>query len=221
MTISSNGTSTASQYLSPSSTDTVTNKTISGSSNTLTNIANSSLTNSSVTIGSTSVSLGATAATLTGLTLTSPTLTTPTLSLSTSSNVSDGRIAWDSTNKKIQVGNGTAVLDITPSTVSVVTPSLTSNNYTLVITDKDKFLQIANPSGPAIVYVPTNSVAFPVGTQITVIQSDSGQVTFAPVSSGTTTINATPGLKLRAQWSIAVLTKIATEVWVVNGDLSA
>ena len=49
-------------------TDTLTNKTISGSSNTLSNIGNASLTNSSVTIGSTSVSLGGTATALTGLT---------------------------------------------------------------------------------------------------------------------------------------------------------
>lgn len=49
-------------------TQTLTNKTISGASNTLTNIANSSLTNSSLTIGSTSISLGATATTLAGLT---------------------------------------------------------------------------------------------------------------------------------------------------------
>jgi hypothetical protein len=49
-------------------TQTLTNKTISGSSNTLSNIANSSLTNSSVTIGSTSVSLGATVTTFAGLT---------------------------------------------------------------------------------------------------------------------------------------------------------
>jgi hypothetical protein len=47
---------------------TLTNKTISGSSNTLSNIGNSSLTNSSITIGSTAVSLGATATTLAGLT---------------------------------------------------------------------------------------------------------------------------------------------------------
>lgn len=60
-------------------TQTLTNKTISGASNTLTNIGNSSLTYSSVTIGSTAVSLGATAATIAGLTLTSPTFTTPAL----------------------------------------------------------------------------------------------------------------------------------------------
>ena len=48
-------------------TDTLTNKTIAGSANTLSAIANSSLTNSSVTIGSTAVALGATVTTYTGL----------------------------------------------------------------------------------------------------------------------------------------------------------
>tara|TARA_R110000868_G_scaffold33204_2_gene120774 strand:- start:210 stop:2453 length:2244 start_codon:yes stop_codon:yes gene_type:complete len=47
---------------------TLTNKTISGSSNTLTNIANASLTNSSLTIGTTSIALGASSLTLGGLT---------------------------------------------------------------------------------------------------------------------------------------------------------
>lgn len=47
---------------------TLTNKSISGSTNTLTNIGNSSLTNSSVTIGTTNVALGGTATTLSGLT---------------------------------------------------------------------------------------------------------------------------------------------------------
>lgn len=47
---------------------TLTNKTISGASNTLTNIANASLTNSSVTVGTTAIALGASSLTLGGLT---------------------------------------------------------------------------------------------------------------------------------------------------------
>ena len=47
---------------------TLTNKTISGASNTLTNIANASLTNSAVTVGTTAISLGASSLTLGGLT---------------------------------------------------------------------------------------------------------------------------------------------------------
>jgi len=49
-------------------TQTLTNKSISGSTNTLTNIPNNALTNSSVTIGSTAISLGGTSTTLAGLT---------------------------------------------------------------------------------------------------------------------------------------------------------
>lgn len=47
---------------------TLTNKSMSGSSNTFTNIPNSALTNSSVTIGTTNIALGATSLTLGGLT---------------------------------------------------------------------------------------------------------------------------------------------------------
>jgi len=49
-------------------TQTLTNKTISGASNTLTNIGNASLTNSSVTVGTTAISLGSSSLTLGGLT---------------------------------------------------------------------------------------------------------------------------------------------------------
>jgi hypothetical protein len=49
-------------------TQTLTNKSISGSTNTLTNIPNNALTNSSVTIGTTAISLGGTSTTLAGLT---------------------------------------------------------------------------------------------------------------------------------------------------------
>ena len=49
-------------------TQTFTNKSISGSTNTLTNIPNSALDNSSLTIGSTAISLGGTATSITGLT---------------------------------------------------------------------------------------------------------------------------------------------------------
>ena len=47
---------------------TLTNKTISGANNTLSNIANASLTNSSLTVGTTAISLGGTSLTLGGLT---------------------------------------------------------------------------------------------------------------------------------------------------------
>jgi len=63
-TITNTGTLTlptsADTLVGRATTDTLTNKTISGSTNTITNIANSSLTNSSITINGTTASLGGT-----------------------------------------------------------------------------------------------------------------------------------------------------------------
>ena len=65
MTVTINGTSgitlpSGSTAVGTTDSQTLTNKTISGASNTLSNIGNSSLTNSSVTLNGTSVSLGGT-----------------------------------------------------------------------------------------------------------------------------------------------------------------
>ena len=55
------------------STDTLTNKTISGASNTLSNIGNSSLTNSSITLGDDTIALGGTDTSIANLSLTGAT----------------------------------------------------------------------------------------------------------------------------------------------------
>jgi hypothetical protein len=68
--------------------------------------------------------------------------------------------------------------------------------------------------------VPANStVAWPIGSQVTILQTGSGQTTI--VAGAGVTVNGTPGLKLRAQWSAATLVKRATDTWVVLGDLAA
>jgi hypothetical protein len=91
--------------------------------------------------------------------------------------------------------------------------------YTLVLADRSKMVEMSVASGHNLT-VPTNAnVAFPVGTTITVLQTGAGQTTIAGQSG--VTINATPGLKLRAQWSSATLIKRATDTWVALGDLAA
>jgi len=94
-----------------------------------------------------------------------------------------------------------------------------SANYTLVLADRNKIVEM-NVSTANTLTVPAHSaVSFAVGTHITVIQTGAGQTT---VTAGAgVTINATPGLKMRAQWSGATLIKRATDTWVLIGDLSA
>jgi hypothetical protein len=185
------------------------------------------LTNKTIALGSNTVS-GTIAefnaavtdqdfATLAGSeTLTNKTLTSPVLTLSTSTSTTNAVLAWDTTNKKIAVGNGTDALDFATSTLPI---NAQSESYTLVLADKDKIVEMSNASANTLT-VPLNAtVAYPVGTQINIIQTGAGQTTVA--ATGGVTINSTPGLKIRAQWSSATLIKRATNTWVLVGDLSA
>ena len=93
--------------------------------------------------------------------------------------------------------------------------------YELVLADNGKIVEVLD-SSPVTLSIPTNAnQAFATGAQITILQTGTGQVTIAATTPGTTTVNGTPGLKLRAQWSSAVCIKRATDSWVVLGDLVA
>jgi len=91
--------------------------------------------------------------------------------------------------------------------------------YTLALSDDGTIIEMSNSSGSTVT-VPTNATAaFPVGTQIQLLQTSLGQITVAPASG--VTVNANPGLKTRGQWSFATLLKRATDIWVLVGDITA
>jgi len=113
---------------------TLTNKTISGASNTITNIGNSSLTNSSVTINGTSVSLGssatvtAAAGTLTGTTLNSSVVTSSLTSVGTI-----GTGTWQGTTIGVAYGGtGTTNGSITGTGALTFTAGGSNTNVNLV-----------------------------------------------------------------------------------------
>ena len=164
---------------------------------------------------------GATSTTGTGALVfgTSPTIATPVLTLSTATSTADGRIAWDSTNDKIIVGDGSSTREFASSTRSINQATLTTNNYTLVLADKDKLVEINNGATANTLTVPLNSsVPFPVGTEIVVVQTGAGQTTLTP--TGGVTINGTPGLKISAQWGTVTLVKRSTDGWLAYGNLA-
>jgi protein involved in polysaccharide export with SLBB domain len=92
-------------------------------------------------------------------------------------------------------------------------------SYTLVLADKDKMVEVNVSSANNLTIPPESSVNFPVGTQISILQTGTGQTTL--VAGSGVTVNATPGLKLRARWSSATLVKRASNTWVALGDLQA
>jgi hypothetical protein len=171
---------------------------------------------SAPTLGSTSIASGATVTTIEGLTLTSPTITTPTLSLSGTSNTGAGRISFDSTADKLYVGDGTTAIEFAGSTV--ITNAQTAS-YTTVLADKDKLIEMNVGSANNLTIPLNSSVAYPIGTVLNIVQIGTGQTTV--VATGGVTINATPGLKLRAQYSSASCIKRAENTWILLGDLTA
>ena len=105
------------------------------------------------------------------------------------------------------------------------TPTFSTNAYTLVAGDAGKLLLASNSSTAGTVNVPTNaSVAFATGTQITILQTGSGQLTISATTPATTTILSTGATaaspKCRAQYSAITLIKTATDTWYAMGDIS-
>ena len=101
----------------------------------------------------------------------------------------------------------------------VATNANTATAYTLVLADKNKVVELNNAAAIALTVPADNTVAYGTGTQITLLQTGAGQVTIAGAAG--VTVNATPGLKMRAQWSSVTLLKRAANTWVAMGDLSA
>ena len=96
--------------------------------------------------------------------------------------------------------------------------SATGAAYTLILSDANKMVELNHDAAIGLA-VPTNElVPFSLGTQIHILQTGVGQVT---VGGAGITINGTPGLKLRTQWSSATLIKRGTNTWVLIGDLIA
>lgn len=112
---------------------------------------------------------------------------------------------------------------VSPSTALSLNAQ-TGTTYTFALTDANNTLVTASNGSAQTYSIPTNgSVAFPVGSQINIIQIGAGQVTINAVTSGTTTIASTGATstapKLRAQYASASAIKVATDTWYVVGDI--
>lgn len=97
-------------------------------------------------------------------------------------------------------------------------------DYTAVLADQYQVLEIMNKATAIAFKIPTDaSVAFPVGTAITVLNIGAGTCTISAVTPGTTTVlssgsvAASPTL---AQYKSAVCLKTAANTWYVVGAVA-
>ena len=146
-------------YITASSTDTLTNKSIDAANNTLTNIPNSALTNTSVSFGGVSVALGASDATP-AFDLADAT-NLPTTSLT--GTITNAQLAGSITNAKlvnssVTIGSDTVSLGGTQTDLNGITSldvdNITVDGNTVSTTDTDGDLALA-PDGEGTVTVPS------------------------------------------------------------------
>lgn len=158
------------------------------------------------------------ASTLSGLTLTTPVISsisnTGTLTLPTSTDTLVGRATTDTLTNKT----------LTAPAINLSVNAQTGTTYTFALGDNGQLVTASNASAQTY-SIPTNATtAFPIGTQINIIQIGAGQVTITAATSGTTTVASTGATaaspKLRVQYSSATCIKVATDTWYVVGDIA-
>jgi hypothetical protein len=96
-------------------------------------------------------------------------------------------------------------------------------DYTPVLNDQYQALIQMNKATAVNFTIPTNaSVAYPVGTALTVLNIGAGALTIKAVTSGTTTVlsgGSTPAQPTLSQYKSAVCIKTATDTWYVVGAI--
>jgi hypothetical protein len=115
-------------------------------------------------------------------------------------------------------GTVTTSLGLKVDSLTPITQKTAS--YTLSTLDhRDDLIEMGSSSALTLTIPLNATIAYPIGTSLDILQTGTGQVTIAGAVG--VTVNATPGLKLRTQWSSATLFKRAENTWVVYGDLTA
>jgi len=118
-----------------------------------------------------------------------------------------------------------AGLTLTAPVINLSINANTATTYTFVLADNGKLVTSNNASAQTL-SIPTNaSVAYAIGAQINVAWiTGAGQPTISAVTPGTTTIISTGATstapKLRVANSVATCIKIATDTWLVTGDIA-
>lgn len=97
----------------------------------------------------------------------------------------------------------------------------TGTTYTLVLSDASRIVSMSNTAANSL-KIPTDaSVAFTIGTQITIRQANTGTTTVSAVTPGTTSLNSRGGVfGLAGQYAYATLIKVGANAWELAGDIA-
>ena len=104
-----------------------------------------------------------------------------------------------------------------PSSGGPPAPTTQTGNYTAALTDENGFTIMNCSSACAFTVPPNGSVNFPVGTELTIYESNTGAVSF--VAGAGVTINTPSTLNLFHQYATASVKEVSTNVWVLAGNI--
>ena len=93
-------------------------------------------------------------------------------------------------------------------------------DYTLVLADAGKVIEINSGSSENVTIPPNSSVAFPTGTQIVGVRLGAGAVVIVE-GAGVTTRSDEDKNKIKSQYSSCVLIKHETNEWYILGNLDS
>lgn len=195
-------------------TQTLTNKTVNLTSNTLT--GTTAQFNTALSDGNFATIAGT--ETLTSKTLTSPIITGGTINGGAALTVNSTELNY--------VDNVTSAIQTQLDSKAPLYPSTnaqTGTTYTLILSDTGKYVEMNNASANTLTVPPNSSVAFPIGTEVTVIRTGAGLTTIAPGAGVTINYYSVSGSatrSIKAQWAAATLIKRATDTWVLIGNLT-
>ena len=125
----------------------------------------------------------------------------------------------------IQGATGASVQGATGSQGTTLSlQNVQSVQYTIKTTDANNII-VATGTGTQYLSIPTNTTqAITIGTSVHFLAMGSGTYTIQAVTSGTTSIQSTGATVakpvLRAQYAMATAIKLATDAWIVTGDIS-
>jgi hypothetical protein len=106
------------------------------------------------------------------------------------------------------------------ATAMIAINAQTGTTYSVVLSDDGKLVTCDNAASISLTIVPNSTAAFGIGTQINIMQLGAGTVTIT-AGAGVTLRSAGSKLKTDAQYAVATCAKIATDTWVVVGNLKA
>jgi hypothetical protein len=145
------------------------------------------------------------------------------------STITDSMLAGSITPSKVTgtattIG-GTETLTSKTLTAPIITYTInaqTGTTYTLVLADAGKIITSSNASAVTVTIPPNSSVAYAIGSSITIISIGAGLTSFAQGSGVTITSTGAVSTApvLRIQHSSATAIKTATDTWRVVGDIS-